>query len=214
LAEIYLVRHGQASFGAENYDQLSQLGHLQAARLGDYFRKIGVQPDRLVSGSLSRQIDTMTGLDFPTEVERNEDFNEFDFQTVLRQVHGDDVETQIKTSPRVFEEKLSEAVLAWQSDAIKGSFESWTEFSDRVQAGFKNACRPGANCVVVVTSGGVISHLVTKLLGAPDSKMIEINLIVKNSSYTRIFFSGERISLSEFNSTPHLDIEPATLSYA
>ena len=34
---LYLVRHGQASFGADDYDQLSDLGHKQSVRLGEYF---------------------------------------------------------------------------------------------------------------------------------------------------------------------------------
>ena len=34
MGTLYLVRHGQASFGADDYDQLSPLGHQQALRLG------------------------------------------------------------------------------------------------------------------------------------------------------------------------------------
>jgi broad specificity phosphatase PhoE len=43
MGNIYLVRHGQASFGAENYDQLSTLGQQQSQRLGEYFAQKGIQ---------------------------------------------------------------------------------------------------------------------------------------------------------------------------
>ena len=37
MTTIYFIRHGQASFGAESYDQLSPNGELQAKILGQYF---------------------------------------------------------------------------------------------------------------------------------------------------------------------------------
>ena len=40
MTTIYLIRHGQASFGAESYDKLSPNGELQAKLLGQYFNKI------------------------------------------------------------------------------------------------------------------------------------------------------------------------------
>ena len=58
MATIYLIRHGQASFGAENYDQLSALGQRQADVTGEYFSRIGVKFDRMYSGDLSRQRET------------------------------------------------------------------------------------------------------------------------------------------------------------
>jgi broad specificity phosphatase PhoE len=41
MGTLYLVRHGQASFGADDYDQLSALGRRQSVRLGEYLRGKG-----------------------------------------------------------------------------------------------------------------------------------------------------------------------------
>jgi broad specificity phosphatase PhoE len=41
MGTLYLVRHGQASFGADDYDQLSELGRRQSVRLGEYLRGKG-----------------------------------------------------------------------------------------------------------------------------------------------------------------------------
>ena len=62
MATLYLVRHGQASFGADDYDQLSDLGHRQSRLLGEYLADRGVRPARVMTGSLRRQRQTWQGM--------------------------------------------------------------------------------------------------------------------------------------------------------
>jgi broad specificity phosphatase PhoE len=58
MATIYLIRHGQASFGTEDYDRLSALGTRQAEVLGEYLRDHGIAFDAVYSGDLQRQRET------------------------------------------------------------------------------------------------------------------------------------------------------------
>ena len=58
MATIYLIRHGQASFGSDNYDQLSDLGRRQATLMGEFLRDTGIVLDAAYSGDLSRQRET------------------------------------------------------------------------------------------------------------------------------------------------------------
>ena len=58
MASLYLIRHGQASFGSANYDQLSPLGQRQADVSGRFFADIGLHFGQAVSGDLSRQQET------------------------------------------------------------------------------------------------------------------------------------------------------------
>ena len=62
MGTLYLVRHGQASFGADDYDVLSPLGHQQALRLGAYFKAKGITFDAALTGTLQRQISTFAGI--------------------------------------------------------------------------------------------------------------------------------------------------------
>ena len=62
MGTLYLVRHGQASFGADNYDVLSPLGHRQSVRLGEYFKNRGLRFDAALSGTLNRQVQTLAGI--------------------------------------------------------------------------------------------------------------------------------------------------------
>lgn len=58
MTTILLARHGQASFGQENYDQLSELGKTQAQMLGQHYANTQRQIDVVLTGSLVRQQDS------------------------------------------------------------------------------------------------------------------------------------------------------------
>ena len=58
MSTLYLVRHGQASFGTDNYDQLSATGREQVQVLGNYFASLGERIDTIYSGALMRQRET------------------------------------------------------------------------------------------------------------------------------------------------------------
>ena len=62
MGTLYLIRHGQASFGADDYDQLSELGMRQAVRLGEWFHGKGVQFSAVMTGSLKRHVQTLEGI--------------------------------------------------------------------------------------------------------------------------------------------------------
>ena len=58
MTTILLARHGQASFGQENYDQLSELGTIQAQMLGQHYAATQRRIDAIFTGSLVRQQDS------------------------------------------------------------------------------------------------------------------------------------------------------------
>lgn len=58
MATILLIRHGQASLGADDYDQLSPLGLTQARHLGDAWRRRGLRVATVSRGTLRRHEQT------------------------------------------------------------------------------------------------------------------------------------------------------------
>src|SRR5262245_43371685 len=58
MSVIYLVRHGPASSGTDNYDKLSDTGREQARLVGEHFAASGERLDRVYSGSLTRQLES------------------------------------------------------------------------------------------------------------------------------------------------------------
>lgn len=102
MGSIYLIRHGQASFGADDYDVLSPVGVEQAQVLGRHLADLGLTFDRCLSGDLRRQQHTASaafdqyralGLSAPT-LEIDPAFNEFDGEAIIRALLPDLLTTE------------------------------------------------------------------------------------------------------------------------
>ena len=205
MPELLIVRHGQASFGAENYDELSPLGVEQAQLAGDYLRHIGWQPDRVISGTLKRQIDTATAMGFAPE-ETIPGFNEYDFHNLLLARFNGNVPDLVMGDRKTHFRTLRETVFAWQADELQNPSETWTHFTTRIETAFTQATREGADRILVVSSGGVIGQTVAASVNGPAKMMMTLNLQVKNTALTKLICAGEKRFLHEFNATPHLDV--------
>jgi broad specificity phosphatase PhoE len=214
MAELLVIRHGQASFGADDYDQLSDLGVRQSRAVGDHLRSIGWVPDRMITGTLKRQKDTLSAMDLEGAPEEHPGFNEYDFHSLLHSKFSGNVPDVVLGERKTHFRTLRETVFDWQDDRIPEPYETWPEFETRVAAARTFATSGDAKRVLVVSSGGVIGQLAASTLNAPSRMMMELNLQVKNSSIHRFVFSGARIMLTEFNATPHFDAAPDLLSYS
>lgn len=214
MAELLIIRHGQASFGADNYDQLSELGQAQSRAVGAHLRQTGWVPDRLVTGTLDRQRQTLAAMGFTAPHDEHAGFNEYDFHNLLHTRFGGHAPHDVMTDRKTHFRTLRETILEWQSGGIAGAKETWSAFTKRVQDARDFATAKGPKRVLVVSSGGVIGQLTASTLRAPDVMMMDLNLQVKNSSVTRFVFSPGRIMLTEFNATPHFDTQSELLSYS
>ncbi|MGC1502660.1 MAG: histidine phosphatase family protein [Sulfitobacter sp.] len=203
MSELLVIRHGQASFGQDNYDVLSDLGHKQSEALGALLRDIGWVPDRLVTGTLKRQRDTMVSMGFTQVPEEHAGFNEYDFGDLLKARFKGAVPDLVKGERRAHFRALRDTVFEWQDAAFDGASETYAEFTARVEAARCFACDTKAKRVLVISSGGVIGQMAASALGADKRYMMELNLQVKNTAMTRFMFSGPKFGLHEFNATPH-----------
>ena len=206
MAELNVVRHGQAAFGQDNYDQLSDVGHQQSKLVGKALADMGWVPDRLITGTLTRQRDTLSSMGFDTSHEEHAGFNEYDFHNLLQTRFPDGVPDLVIGDRKVHFRTLRETILDWQGGGLDGASESWKDFSARVAAALVFATNTDARRVLVVSSGGPIGQLTARSLNAPDPMMMELNLQVKNTSFTKFIFSKGRVFLQGFNATPHLDV--------
>lgn len=203
MAELLVIRHGQASFGAENYDKLSDLGHRQSAQLGAWLSETGWQPDRCITGTLTRQKETLIAMGFAQEPEEHSGFNEYDFHDLLRVRFPDGVPDVVMGDRKTHFRTLRDTVFEWQDGGLPAAKESWQEFTARVDEARRFAVDTEAKRVLVVSSGGAIGQLTASSLGAPDRQMMTLNLQVKNASLTKFVFSTSAFYLHEFNTTPH-----------
>ena len=213
MAELYLVRHGQASFGAENYDELSACGRRQSHWLGEYFAQMKLEFDRVVIGTMRRHEQTadvilagMGGLQ--VEVVQDAGLNEYDFRALFAALgeDGSGPGYSAESSKTSFFRHLKKALQLWSEDRLPGPVpETWQQFQTRVERARLAVQRAGGKRVLVVSSGGPIAVFTQQILQAPAAAAIALNMQIRNSSVCQYVFNDTAMSLVSFNSLPHLD---------
>ncbi|MDR6386964.1 histidine phosphatase family protein [Paraburkholderia caribensis] len=213
MAELYLVRHGQASLGADDYDQLSDVGEQQGIWLGEYFAQRDMAFDRVMTGTLRRHAQTVDairrGLGVPRiDCEIHPGLDEYDFHALFRAL-GDEhsaLAERATRSPRDFFKALREVLQLWTEGALDGRApETWAAFQQRVADARATIQQGSGQRVLVVSSGGVIAALTQQALQAPAATAIALNMQIRNSSVSHYFFNRDSLHLSSFNGIGHLD---------
>jgi broad specificity phosphatase PhoE len=215
MGELVLIRHGQASFGTDDYDRLSELGYEQARHLGNYFRERGITFDRIVCGTQKRHRQTLDGtgmLAAGQEPEFIAGLNEFDFHAVF-----DAYVTQFppqalldRNNVRDFFSTLRKALPVWSEGGLTQAPEPWDDFQERIRGSLRAlVAHENAERVLVFSSGGPISALLREVLQLSVIRMMDLNLQTANTSITRLQFKNGKARLVSFNGLPHLD-HPAT----
>jgi broad specificity phosphatase PhoE len=238
MSKIDVIRHGQASFLAENYDQLSQLGERQAQLLGEHWLATGAAFSQVYYGPAERQIRTgeiigllyrKAGRHWPDPVV-DPDLDEFPAETVVRRflpelmvrhphlaaaVAEFQAATELLPKQRLFDKVLREVSQRWmKGEAGTPDIPSWMDFCHRVEGAIvrirENAARSSA--VAVFTSGGPTAATARVALELSYAATLELTWSTRNAAVSEFLFSGDRFSLSTFNTTPHLP-DPSLLTY-
>lgn len=217
MTTLHLIRHGQASAGAADYDVLSPVGREQARHLGDWWRARGHTIDAACHGTLKRQRDTAAitleaaGLAPPVEVRAGLD--EYDHRAVDLHV-GDRLARPADGAAPVNPEDLSYADYAtvmrrWRdAPELPGGLERWQDFAARgwqAMRSFQDG-RPADARVAYFTSGGVIATVLAAVLELDFEHAIDAIWRVRNASVTTLHFDGEHARLVEFNVVSHLEV--------
>ncbi|QIL83231.1 histidine phosphatase family protein [Diaphorobacter sp. HDW4A] len=212
MGTLYLVRHGQASFGADNYDQLSARGVEQCVRLGEYWRERGMQFDAVIRGSLQRHAQTLDaicqGLQMECDPLVTPALNEYDSHALIAAVRpGPRPEVH---TPELYKQHfrlLCDALAQWMSGTITPvGMPSWDEFSGGVRSALEQVrYQHAGHNVLLVSSGGPIATAMSEVLSTPAEMMIALNMRIRNSAVTEFSISPKRLMLQTFNTLAHLD---------
>ncbi len=215
MGTLYLVRHGQASFGAENYDQLSELGHRQSHRLGEYLASRGLQFSATIRGSLKRQADTLSGIqngmglgaDRANHETVWHGLNEYDSHAVIAAIHP--MPLPKPDTPELYRQHfriLRDGLTQWMAGVTSPhGMPSYVEFVEGVASALAHVRKNTDGNVLMVSSGGPISTAIGHVLGCPAESTIELNMRIRNTAVSEFNFNPKRMSLISFNNLPHLD---------
>ena len=211
MGTLYLVRHGQASFGAQDYDQLSELGQRQSQRLGEYFKLKGLRFEQVLTGTLKRHQQTLTGIcsggGFSTDAVALPGLNEYDSEAVIAAIHPHPLAKP--DTPELYRHHfrlLRDGLTQWMNGVVSPrGMPSYREFQQGVADALALVRQQTAGDVLLVSSGGPISTAVGQILGTTPETTIELNMRIRNSAVTEFNFTPKRHALQTFNTLPHLD---------
>jgi broad specificity phosphatase PhoE len=227
MAVIRLIRHGQASFGLKNYDQLSDLGVEQSRVLGESLRARAVEPDLVICGAMQRHAQTadaaLTAMGLDLEPTIDDRWNEFDHEEVIVR-HKPEYRSRTrmvadlagKGDPRhQFQLLFDDALARWTAGLHNDEYaEPWTEFVARAQAGLKALeGEDGAKSVLIFTSGGPISAVASALLGLGPEGWMRLNRTCANCSETKIISGRSGTSLVTWNAHGQFDAQREMITY-
>lgn len=223
MPTILLVRHGQASFGASDYDKLSPDGIQQAVVVAEYLARRRLSVARIVSGGLRRQRDTAapSAKRFEREVEIDPRWDEYAMDQIVATHSRDAARASVsepgqEASARHYQLVLEQALAAWIAagdEETEG--ESWPAFVRRTHAALDQVAAglgPG-DAGLVFTSGGVVAALGVGLLDVPASAMLMLNRVAVNTGITKLISGRRGVTLVSFNEHSHLEEAGQTITY-
>lgn len=214
VPSVLLVRHGQASFGSEDYDVLSPAGVKQAEIVAATLKRRGITPVRMVSGNLRRQRETAAAFAEYGEAEIDGRWDEYDANEVLS--HHADTGLRLdgpggvdggEVTTKAFQAMLEPALAGWiAAGAESPSAAPWPDFC---AAGTGALEQLGAELgrgetALVFTSGGVIAAVAASLLGAPEA-FLPINRVLVNASISKLVIGSTGTNLISLNDHSHLE---------
>jgi broad specificity phosphatase PhoE len=224
VSVIYLIRHGQASFGRSNYDNLSELGQEQARLLGQALRTRVPRLDVVMTGAMQRHKQTargcLEGMQLSAQLSPLEDagFNEFDHDELIvrlkpryanKLVMAAEIAATLR--PRqAFQELFSEAVERWIGGRHDSEYrESWAEFRARCVAALErlSGALEAGQTAFVFTSAGTITAIFQHLLQVPNSHAFKLNWTMVNCGLTKLIVGSRGMHLSSLNDHGHFEAE-------
>ena len=222
MSTIYLIRHGQASFGAEDYDNLSPIGVEQARVLGGAMSRRLPEEAEIVAfaGNLRRHAQTAAGC---LGVLRREHaphvhagLNEFDHEEVIARHDARFAakgallrELAREADPMAaFQRMFEQAIARWTGGEFDHDYaESWPGFRDRCWAALEHviAATPRGDTALVFTSGGTITVLLQRLLGLETAAVLRLNWRMANASVTKLEAGARGPRVVSINEHAHLE---------
>lgn len=223
MTVIYLIRHGQASFGQQDYDKLSELGHQQAKFLGQSLRSRIKQFDKVVMGSMLRHKQTLSacldgmGQSLPQQQwQIDPGWNEYDHHDIMAQLgpefgNAPAIESWLRSqsNPKTaFETLFNQAMDRWIAGQHESQYvESWTAYQRRIKQALHNIVKQAgdAKTIGVFSSGGPISVVSQHLLGVDPDKVMQVNWTLVNAGITKLVSTSSRLFVSTLNDHSHLE---------
>jgi len=230
VSSLYVIRHGQASYWAKEYDVLSDLGEAQSQRLGAFWAGRQLAIDAVYCGPRKRHRDTAAkmlhgaakcGFRLPEPTVMPE-LDEYPAHAIMRVHMPEAVQERPHLTPllqgmgskvpdddrREFMQLFEELIERWGTGDLQvDGEETYEQFSQRVEGALKHIIseQGRGKRVMVVTSAGPVSVAMRMALQLDVPTTMRTGWVVANSSVTELRYrSTDSMGLISFNGLPHL----------
>lgn len=213
MSRIYLVRHGQARYGAEDCDRLTETGIRQCAQLARHWHAIGRRVDRVYAGTLRRQQESAVAFTAALgeaggavmDVRTLPGVQEYDHRALLAAFDGGASQPE-PADRREFHHRLARALEAWLGGELAG-IEDFASFRVRcasaLTALLADTGRGGH--AVLFASAGSLAAAMQPALGMGDRELMRLKLTFYNSGVSCLLFDGETLTIESLNAVSHLE---------
>lgn len=206
MGALSLIRHGQASWGSDDYDRLSDLGVRQGSWLGAAWEAEGFRPTASIAGSMLRHAQTAVAVLDAIDgdlYDVDAGWNEYDHLALTGHLEA----ASRPDDPKEFQRLLDAALAGWVAGRGAGAAgESFADFQARVMGAFAAAVEQAGSGqrVAVFTSGGPIALVASHLLAGDASLFATLNRVVLNASVTTVMVGAGGARLLSFNEHTHV----------
>ena len=206
MGAIHLIRHGQASWGADDYDELSERGVRQSSLLGMAWEAADWAPTSVVSGSLRRHTQTaIAAIDANGRgdgYDVDDGWDEYDSRLLVEAVDA----RRDTMTPSEVQPFLDASLASWMEGSLEHSGVAYGDWRGNILDSLKRALASAGSGqhIAVFTSGGPIATVVSHLLAGDDSLFIRLNAVVVNASVTTIINGSTGPRVLSFNEHTHL----------
>lgn len=208
MQEILLVRHGQASYGAADYDNLSKLGQQQSFWLGAHLQQLGFVSSLAVDGTLKRHVQTLDQVakSLPITAQASDPaFSEINISAIFAAYRNkyDDLPA-FEQNRKLLNAALRMVLTAWFEARINTGDETWQDYITRINQGLERLTNQGDN-ILLITSGGAIAAAVGAALNLDAAAQVAIFTKLHNSSVTKLIRTNSGLELHSLNNVAHLE---------
>jgi broad specificity phosphatase PhoE len=223
VSALYLVRHGQAAFGTDDYDRLTPLGAEQCACLARHWQELGRAPPLVYAGGMRRHrqsaeafVEALADMGAAAPaIDVVPGFEEYDHEALLeryaRTHAGEPDFAACWRDRRVLHRTLERALAAWTGEGVEG-YVDFRGFRDRCVGALASLMRGigRGREALLFASAGSLGAAMQPALGIGDWPAMRLTLNFYNTGVSRLLFNGSSAAVESINGIAHLE-RPGTL---
>jgi broad specificity phosphatase PhoE len=215
---LYLVRHGQAAFGSDDYDRLTPLGVEQCRALARHWVSLGRPPPKVYTGAMRRQRESAQAFHdelaragrAPDEITTLAGIEEYDHEALLDKhaaaCPGAPAFADCWRDRKILQRTLEQALVSWTGPGIAG-YPAFAGFRDRCAAALAALMHSvgRGQAAILFGSAGSLGAAMQPVIGLGDRELMRLTMNFYNTGVSTLLFNATQATIESINALAHLE---------